>query len=157
MKSSTWLVDLCSLPPDHPLSKLDLKSRGKFKSPLQRIEQKYRKIKQQIIEKIRPYIIAPWEPRIEYIKVEDFTIKPPSPGKARITSTVVKKSGKTAFGVTVSLHQFTVSVGAQVGNVKNQNLYTAELQALSIVLELLAVQRSSLSAVTVITANLLVL
>ena len=30
VKSSTWLIDLCSLPPDHPLSKLDLKSRRKL-------------------------------------------------------------------------------------------------------------------------------
>ena len=58
VKSSTWLINLCLLPPDHPLLKLDLKLRRKFKSPLQRIKQKYRKIKQQIIKKIRLYIIT---------------------------------------------------------------------------------------------------
>ena len=157
VKSSTWLINLCLLPADHLLLRLDLKVRRKFKSPLQCIKQKYRKIKQPIIEKIRPYIIASWDPRIKYIKVEDFTTEPPGPGEARITSTAVKKSGTTAFGVTVSLHQFTVSVGAQVGNTKSQNPYTTELQALSIALESLAVQRSSLSAVIVITANLSVL
>ena len=139
VKSSTWLINLYLLPPDHPLSKLNLKLRRKFKSPLQRIKQKYQKTKQQIIEKIRPYIIAPWEPRIKYIKAEDFTIEPLGPGEARITSTAVKKSGKTAFRVTVSSHQFTVSAGAQVGNAKSQTPYTAELQALSIALESLAV------------------
>ena len=50
-----------------------------------------------------------------------------------------------------------MSVGAQVGNAESQNPYTAELQALSIALESLAVQQNSLSAITVITANLSVL
>ena len=34
VKSSTWLINLCLLPPDYPLLKLDLKLRRKFKSPL---------------------------------------------------------------------------------------------------------------------------
>ena len=41
-----------------------------------------------------------------------------------------------------------------MGNIKSQNLYTAELQTLSIALESLVVQRSSLSAVTVMKRSL---
>ena len=125
-------------------------------SPLQRIEQKYQKIKQQTIEKIRPYIIAPQKPRIKYIKVEDFTIEPLGPGKARITSIAVKKSEKIAFRIIMLLYKFIISVKAQIGNIKSQNLYIAELQVLFITLKLLKIQQSSLLAVIIIIANLFI-
>ena len=39
VKSCTWLTNLCSLPSNHPLSKLDLKPKRKYKSPLQSIKE----------------------------------------------------------------------------------------------------------------------
>ena len=61
-----------------------------------------------MIEKIEPYIIASWEPRIKYAKI-DITTKadvcvPLRPGEFRIVSTAVEKSGVIGFGITLSTH-----------------------------------------------------
>ena len=72
----------------------------------------------------------------------------------RIISTAVEKSGLVGFGVTLSSHRFTGSAGTHVGSRECQNPYTAELQAISTILKSLANQRSHLSAITLITANL---
>ena len=53
------------------------------------------------------------------MKGEDFIIEPSGLGEAQITTIVIKKLGKTAFRLIVLLHQFTVSVKAQVGNTKS--------------------------------------
>ena len=76
----------------------------------------------QITEKIQPYIIAPWEPRIGYAKI-DTTRKadicfPLTPGEFRIVSIAAEKLGVVGFGITLSTHQFSASAGAQVGRRK---------------------------------------
>ena len=75
-----------------------------------------------MIEKIEPYIVAPWEPRIEYAKIDITTeadiCVPLRPGEFRIVSTAVEKSGVVGFEITLSTHQFTASARTQVGSRK---------------------------------------
>ena len=157
LKSSIWLTNLCSLPSNHPLSQLDLKPRRKYRSPLQRIKEMNTTAEHQMTEKIEPYIVAPWEPRIGYAKTDTTTEAdicfPLRPGEFRIVSTAAEKSGVVGFGITLSTYQFSASAGAQVGSRKLQNPYTAELQAMSTALESLS-NLPGLSAITLITANL---
>ena len=103
-------------------TQLDLKPRKKYKSPLQRFKEMNTTIEHQMIEKIEPYTVAPWEPRIKYAKTDTTTEAdiciPLRPGEFRIVSTAVEKLGVIGFGITLSTHQFIASAGTQVGNRK---------------------------------------
>ena len=123
MKASTWLTNLHLLPTNHPLSQLDLKTRKRFKSPLQRIRATNVTSEHQITEKIKPYIMAPWEPRIKYIKADAKSIETDiyvtlKPGEVRIVSIAVKQSGLIGFRISLSSYQFSVSAGIGVGSIR---------------------------------------
>ena len=146
IKASTWQTDLYSLPTNHPLSQLDLKPRRRFKSPLERIRATSLTVEHQMTEEIEPYIVAPWESRIEYIKADTNSTEADicislKPGEVRIVSTPVEQSGVVGFGISLSSYQFSVSAGIGVGSISCQNPYTAELQAISTALESLTGQQ----------------
>ena len=52
----------------YPISRLNLQLYQIFKSPLQRIRTEFQGICREKLEKIKPYIILLWEPRISYDK-----------------------------------------------------------------------------------------
>ena len=62
------LINLYMLPANHPISRINFRSRIRFKSPLQRINEEIKGVHAERLEKINPYIITPWEPRIIYEK-----------------------------------------------------------------------------------------
>ena len=67
-KAAKTFIDLCTLPANHLIARLNLQPCRRFKSPLQRIGIEFPGICKEKLEKIEPYIIAPWEARISYQK-----------------------------------------------------------------------------------------
>ena len=53
---------------NHPITRLDLQPRRKFRSLLQRIISEFPAICKKKLETIKLYIISPWELRISYKK-----------------------------------------------------------------------------------------
>ena len=58
-KAVKTLVDLLTLPANHPMSRLSLRPCIRFKSPLQRISQEIKGTHTRRLENIEPYIRAP--------------------------------------------------------------------------------------------------
>ena len=74
---------------------LDLKLRRRFLHPLQRIRATNATPEHQMTEKIEPYIVAPWESRLEYIKADINSTEANvctslKPGEVRIVFTSVE-------------------------------------------------------------------
>ena len=67
-KALRTLIDLHTLLSQHLISRLSLRSCKKFISPLQRIRKEFSGFHPRRLERIKPYVITPWEPRIVYEK-----------------------------------------------------------------------------------------
>ena len=102
-KALKLLIDLFTLPAQHPLSRLATRPCSKFKSPLQRISEGFQGIRQAELEKIEPYVIAPWEPKItygRYVQTESTDAAEILLREDRLlfTITAVENKNGTAFG-----------------------------------------------------------
>jgi hypothetical protein len=60
-------VNLRTLPETNPLSKLNTRELQRFTSPLQRIAHAHQNTSTDMMEVIRPYMVAPWEERLPVI------------------------------------------------------------------------------------------
>ena len=58
-------IKIQTLPPSHPLAKLNTRAFQRFISPLQRIARNYSNIPAEKMETITPFALAPWEPRLQ--------------------------------------------------------------------------------------------
>ena len=134
------LIDLFTLPAQHPLSWLAIRPCSKFKSPLQRISEGFQGIRRAELEKIEPYVIAPWEPKITYNR----HVQTDSTDAAEIllredkllfTTTAVENKNGTAFGCTQASRYASIAIGERLDTRRAQNLYIAELQAVATTLK----------------------
>ena len=103
-KALKTLIDLHALPSHHPISRLSFRPCKKFVSPLQRIRKELSGFHPRRLEKIKPYVIAPWEPRILFKKLTQNSDGDASislllqKGPLLITTTAVENRQGIAYG-----------------------------------------------------------
>ena len=155
-------MDLYTLPADHPLSHSRIRLRKRFKSSLQRIYEGIQGIHPGKLEKIKPYVVAPWEPRIQYKKhIEN--------GKADAATTLfrehhlliitiaVENQHGIAYGITFAEKSVWVARGERLDNIRILNTYIAELQAIAVALRRAKDNAPLHSAILITATNLAVL
>ena len=161
-KALRTLVKILSAPDHHPLARLNVRPCKRFKSPLQRISAGLRGICSQTLEKIKPYIIASWEPRIEYAKYvqdgdTDASAALLKEDRLLITTTAVESREGIAFGIAQASRSNGIASGSRLDTRRLQNLYTAELLAVAAALKCVSDYLPLGSAILMVLANLAIL
>ena len=156
------LVDLYTLPANHPICRINFRSCIRFKSPLQRSSEEIKGVHAERIEKIKPYIIAPWEPRITYEKhtqsdSADAATVLLNKDRLLITTTAVENQKGIAYGITQASRFAWVASGEHLDIKRAQNLYTAELLAVAAALNRVNNNIPPNSTILITSANLAVL
>ena len=156
------LVNLHTLLVSYLLSRLSLRSCIRFKSPLQRISEEIKGIHAVKLEKINPYVIAPWEPRITYEKhIQSDSVDAAAvllrEDQLLITTTAVENQKGIAYGITQASRFTWVIRGEHLDTRRAQNLYTAKLQAVAAALKCVNNSISSNSKILITSTNLAVL
>ena len=146
----------------HLISRLSLRSCKKFVSPLQRIRKEFKAFHPRRLEKIKPYVIAPWEPRIVFGKYiqngdEDASTSLFQEGRLLITTTAVENRHGIAYGFSQAYGMVWTARGVRIDSLRIQNSYTSELQAVAEALKRAKENSPSNSAILMISANLSVL
>ena len=161
-KALKTLIDLHTLPSHHPISRLSLRSCKKFVSPLQRIRKELSGFHPRRLEKIKPYVIAPWEPRIVYEKYTqngdgDASTSLFQERRLLITTTAVENRHGIAYGFSQAYVTTWTARGVRINSSRIQNSYTAELQAVVEALKRAKENSPPNSTVLMVSANLSVL
>ena len=161
-RAAKLLINLFTLPASHPISRLNLQPYRKFKSPLQRIRTQFPGICKEEMEKIEPYIIPPWEPRISYDKYTPIDNVDTAEGflhedRLLIVTTAVTNKYGIAYGIAQASRYACIATGTRLESRKTQNLYTTELQAIAATLNMAEVRLPSNLSILVTTSSLTVL
>ena len=151
-----------TLPSHHPILHLSLRSCKKFVSPLQRIRKELSGFHPRRLEKIKPYIIAPWEPRIVFKRYTQNGDKDASTslfqeGQLLITTTAVENRHSIAYGFSQVYGTTWTAKGIRINSSRIQNSYTAELQAVAEALKCAKENSPPNSTILMVSANLSVL
>ena len=109
----------------------------RFKSPLHHITEGIQFTNQKEVEKIDPYVVAPWEQRIEYEEhtqqddKQDAAINLLREDGWIIATTAVRNRHGCAYGIAQTSRDTCVARGVRIDPQSIQNPYTAELQAMA--------------------------
>ena len=127
-------IKIQTLPPSHPLAKLNTRAFQRFVSPLQRIARNYSNIPAEKMETITPFALAPWEPRLQVTLETD---RDKADENARASSGIViatsssQKNGLVGIGLVIDNNQNSRHSQSQTLAMRSeQNPYTAELHAI---------------------------
>ena len=161
-KALKLLMDLYTLPANHPLSHLSSCPCKRFKSPLQRVCEETQGIYAGKLEKIQPYIINPWEPRIYYEK----RIRKDKADAAAtllrghhllITTAAVENQHGIAYGITFAEKSVWIARGERLDNIRILNTYIAKLRTVAVALRCAQNKAPGNSVILVTSTNLAVL
>ena len=145
-KATSFWVNINTLPPSHPMTKLRTRRCRRFASPLQKIVQENEALKVKGVEIIKPYTIQPWEGRLNQGEQVTLASWPTLLGSAEnmviMTSSAEMEgwvgSGEATYDSSGSLPGKTVTHHeAVIGPRAHHNPYQAELIAIDFALKAL--------------------
>ena len=108
-KATKLWINLCTLTRTHPLAKIRILVRKRFKSPLQRIAAGHSRCHARYREAIAPYVLAPWDARLRSLIITDMdrsneVLQAHRQGKAKSEWEVPCKMAGETSPATVSTH-----------------------------------------------------
>lgn len=128
--------NICTLPGTHPVAGINRTARRRFKSPLQKIAERYSDLTPSRIETIYPYVLAPWAKRLDRRIEMDREKNVREINRFQGTRSIVGVSarhGIVGIGGAIqdkregqpprNKREFSITIGER----SEQNLYTAEL------------------------------
>jgi hypothetical protein len=133
-------ISLRTLAETHPLSRIGTRIRKRFKSPLQRIAAVHSEIATDGVERIVPYVLAPWDARLHAIIVTDADQAKEMrdrPRSIRISTSSSARKGVVGMGGAMDDGQWTrlnehyYTYSCTLGPRTAQNPYVAELVAIA--------------------------
>jgi hypothetical protein len=134
-------INILTLPKSNPLGRVKIRSTQRFNSPLAKLKTTLARTLPTPMEKIRPYSLQPWAPRLVVNDMKDIEAKQSfidalrgvlvvissSVGNGKVAASVaIKFAGQTLPGRPPQHSKFATSATV-MGSHENQNPYTAEL------------------------------
>src|SRR2546429_1924682 len=134
-------VNLHTLPKTNPLSKLNTRVLQRLTSPLQKIARTHQNVPTDRMEVIQPYVITPWEHRVQGTIVSDRTQATEAASSTQgivIATSSSERSGMVGMGGAIRdtlnhrLNGKPTTYSITLGERTEQNPYTAELASIAL-------------------------